>query len=77
VVARQARDDSSIGQYDRRPVSVTVDFAREKERGVALDRRQLLVLYCQTEIVGRPTASQRVGVPCQIFLLRPDELRSY
>jgi hypothetical protein len=77
LVAGQARDDSAVGQYDRRAVTVTIDFAREKERGVALDCRQLLVLYFQTEIVGRPAASQRVGVVCQIFLLRPDEFRSY
>ena len=52
VVARQTRNNGSVGQNDRRTRSFPVDFAGEKERSVALDRRQLVVLHFKTEIVG-------------------------
>lgn len=77
MIAWQAGNDGPVGQSDRRPCSVAIDLAGKKERSIVLDRRQLLVLYCQTEIVGRPPSAQRISVACQILLLRPDEFRSY
>ena len=62
---RLQKDASNAGSF-------AIDFARKKTRAIQLDRRQLLVLYRETEIVGRPAAAQRVGVACQIFGLRPD-----
>lgn len=48
VIAGESGNRAAVWQSDRRPRSLAIDFAREEECAIELDRRELFVLYFKT-----------------------------